>query len=52
MSNFQIDDIRLKIQSLKQQKNENRENAKNDFPFTEITRDTLNKYKKGNTIFN
>ncbi len=50
MSNFKIDDIRLKIQSLKKQKNESRENAKDEFPFTEITRDTLNKYKKGNTL--
>ncbi len=50
MSNLKLDDIKLKIQSLKQQKIDNKDNSKNDFPFSEITRDTLNKYKKSMSL--
>lgn len=50
MSNLKLDDIKQKIQSLKQQKSENRETVKNDFPFQEITRDILNKYKKSKSL--
>lgn len=47
MSNLKIDDIRMKIQSIKKKKSEDRENERDEFPFSEITRDTLNKFKKG-----
>jgi hypothetical protein len=46
MSNFRIDDIRLKIKSLRQKKNQEKDNME-IFPFADITRDTLNQYKKG-----
>ena len=50
MSNLKLDDIRNKIQSLKQQKLDNKDNIKTEFPFTDINRDTLNSYKKSINI--